>query len=118
MGDQVWGRLKERCHSDGDIDFDHFLVAVRGAKADAMPKAKKVEEIAGQKAEEAPQAGLPIAARSKPAAGGLPISTRQHGAMAAMGLPVAKRGGGASAGLPIASRSSNASGSALPIASR
>merc|ERR1712039_242926 len=101
----VWNRLKERCQADGEIDFDHFLLAVRDGRASNPPRKSPAESTAQTQAAAPsgkPSLGLPA----------LPIAGRNHGAMTAMGLPVAKRGGG---GLPIASRSG---GPGLPIASR
>merc|ERR1712039_1012850 len=106
----VWNRLKERCQADGEIDFDHFLLAVRDGRASNAPRKSPTESTAQTQAAAPsgkPSLGLPIASKHPGKAEGvpaLPIAGRNHGAMTAMGLPVAKRGGGLA--LPIAGRNS------------
>merc|ERR1712039_78030 len=94
--ERVWTRLKERCQSDGEIDFDHFLLAVRDTRASKPAQATSKEATTASKPaaqSEKPSLGLPIASKHPgKTEGGMPA------------LPIASRSGGP--GLPIASRGS------------
>ncbi|CAE7204076.1 CPK12, partial [Symbiodinium necroappetens] len=74
------------------VDFDHFLAALRGVRAQDIKEVSKP----------APAAAVPAA----PSLNALPIARRQHGAVASMSLPVKARGAkvAPSLGLPIKAR--------------
>jgi len=117
---RVWRRLRDVCGAECDVDFDHFLLAMRGARAghrsgEAFPEEPSAKDEGQRQPPPAAASGLPIAKRQQGAvaAMGLPIAHR-----GASGLPIASRSGGGATGLPIASRQPASGGMGLPIASR
>ncbi|CAJ1355415.1 unnamed protein product [Effrenium voratum] len=87
---ELWSQLTAGAE---DVDFDHFLAALRGVR-------------------------LPVPTETAKA---LPLPRRQHGAVGAMGLPIKARGVNEAAptGLPIKARGANESPpTGLPIKAR
>lgn len=69
---ELWEELTQK--ATVEVDFDHFLAALRGVKASNVAAESRT----------LPKVEAPVA-------GALPISRRQHGAALAMGLPIKPR---------------------------
>mmetsp|Transcript_83599 Transcript_83599/g.258511 ORF Transcript_83599/g.258511 Transcript_83599/m.258511 type:complete len:598 (-) Transcript_83599:107-1900(-) len=122
---QLWKQLMgdEEIRSDkpckeGNIDFDHFLAALRGIRGPLTSSSSGLGEEAA-----ANDATMEAKKPKVAPAFGLPTARRQHAAVASMGLPIASRRGADEPGLPIASRggaptAAAGGGLGLPIASR
>ncbi|CAE7339366.1 CPK3 [Symbiodinium sp. CCMP2592] len=91
---QLWQELTggDDDNQSADVDFDHFLAALRGVRAQDIKELSKPAAAA--------------AAPAAPSLNALPIARRQHGAVASMGLPIKTRGAkmAPSLGLPIKAR--------------
>ncbi|CAJ1396770.1 unnamed protein product [Effrenium voratum] len=117
---ELWSQLTAGAE---DVDFDHFLAALRGVRPPVPTETAKALPLPRRQHGAVGAMGLPIKARgvNEAAPTGLPIKARGANESPPTGLPIKARGvnEAAPAGLPIKARGVNeATPAGLPIKAR